>query len=323
MVLIIFPVPVERFSIKDVRPDPFKDRYKSLFKYKKMPKVELRYNLREQVKNMKSDILKVETKDVSKTRWPKNNHLVIHDRQIFSLGDKLSDKNSADTITHKFFIQGPTEGFDRDLYSPKFFKRDLRRNNKDDPAQPEYLTDTPDPLEAKTFSLETLIENLIGNNFERKPDGEIALKGQLNESRAISEVTNTTENISNNTDTKNNTEITCIVSLNMTNENLDENKYEENPVIKKHLDKWKNYTFNEMIAALSKRIDKQNNTSLELMKDASRDKIEVTITGHINLKEKDNLSVMDEPIVKEHKNKTKTVSDSDCRKENATEEVSG
>ncbi|XP_063828415.1 uncharacterized protein LOC135077796 [Ostrinia nubilalis] len=307
----------ERSSVKDMRPDPFKDRYKSLFKYKKMPKVELRYNLREQVKNMKSDILKVETQDVSKTRWPKTNHMVLREQQTYNLGDKSNEPKSTDIGSNKFFIQGPS--IERDLYSPKFFKRDLRRNLKDDiDVQSEYLTELPDPLEPKTFSLETLIDNLIGNNFARKSDGEIEFKEPHNDSQAISQIITTTENTINDTNTtKDNKEITCVVSLNMTNENLDENKYEESPIIKKHLDKWKNYTFNEMIAALSKRIEKQNNTSLEIMKDASKDNIEVTITGPMdNLKDKDNLNVIEDTNMKKATNSTqKITSTTDSNKE--------
>lgn len=44
-----------------------------------MPKVELKYNLREQVRTMKSAKLKIESVDVSKTRWP-------HPKQSHQIG---------------------------------------------------------------------------------------------------------------------------------------------------------------------------------------------------------------------------------------------
>jgi hypothetical protein len=231
--------------------DPLKDIYKTLFKYKKMPRVELRYNLREQVKNMKSDVFKHETNDISKTRWPKTHHRIFHDQKIYS-NEKRSDKKATDSSKATFFHTDP------DSYTSKYFKRDLRRSEHSEQNDQLFGIDGK-TIPDKGFSIETLIENLIGNSFEGANDTKIERKVDLN--NVANNTTNNTGNKETNTANK-----MCIYSMNLTNENRDENLYLDDGRVADVVKKWSNYTFSQMIAALSKQIDIQNNTSMEMVK---------------------------------------------------------
>lgn len=268
-----------------MRPDPFKDRYKILFKSKKMPKVELRYNLREQVKNMKigSDLLKVETKDVSKTRWPKGKQL-FNDQQVYKANEKQHERRIAES--------GISPGVNGAApFTSKYFKRDLRRNEKDDiDVEVDSLTEIPDPLDNKNFSIETLIENLIGKNFEGKRDTDAGSDIYEDSKGNVStEVTPSNDSIHSPDIYKTANESPCVMSMNMTNQNVEENKYlEDSAIVKERMDQWKNYTFNEMITALSKRIEKQNNTSMEIMRQATRNDIELVLENSTNVFKGDN-----------------------------------
>lgn len=236
---------VDQSVFRDLHPDPFKDRYKTIFKYRKSPKVHLRYNLREQVKNMKSDVIKIEKIDVSKTRWPG-----IEKKQFF-LEAPVSDKP-----LHSY----PSLGIsvDHPQYPNRFFKRDTAKNNAN-------ILDEVDIVSEKSFLLENLIENLIETSFgPLQNDTELDLSLNVdyyNDSLTTHEpVTLPSKRhlvpkmiIINET--------TNVVSINNTDENIDNNKYTG---VVKGDNTYKN-VYNEMITKLSKHIDNQNNHSMELM----------------------------------------------------------
>lgn len=230
---------------RDLHPDPFKDRYKTIFKYRKSPKVHLRYNLREQVKNMKSDVIKIEKIDLSKTRWPG-----IEKKQFF-LEAPVSEK-----ALHSY----PTLGIsvDHPQYPNRFFKRDTAKNNA-------KLLDEIDIVSEKSFLLENLIENLIESSFgPLQNDTELDLSLNVD---YYNDSFTTSESIT--LPSKRNlvpkmiiiNETTNVVSINNTDENIDNNKYTG---VAKEEDAYKN-VYNEMITKLSKHIDNQNNHSMELM----------------------------------------------------------
>lgn len=306
-------VPTERASVKDMRPDPFKDRYKILFKYKKMPKVEFRYNLREQVKNMKSDILRLETKDISKTRWPNGNHMMFNEQPIFkaSVNEKNERKTpDGGTKSTKFFVSDTD--VNSDTYTSKYFKRDLRNNPKN-----EDNVET-DPLDRKNFSIETLIENLIGNNFEGKRDIDVESDIIIIDSKENTS-TKVPTSIKEPPTVNMSSDMTCVVPVNVTDQNLDENRYIDDPLVKERMNKWKNYTFNEMIAVLAKRIEKQNNTSMEIMKQISTNNIEIAVETTMKSPE------IEENIPPEHsvshKNFTDTIQSGNVSNKSESENV--
>ncbi|XP_026726540.1 uncharacterized protein LOC113492983 isoform X2 [Trichoplusia ni] len=280
---VAMPVPavLENNVGSNLRPDPFKDRYKILFKYKKMPKVELKYNLGEQVKNMKSDVLKPENVDVSKTRWPMNKI----DRRLG--GQRMYNEPHVQkgTTNPRYFM---TMFPDKDIasYPPKYFKRELPVNtnneNKSDSnvdIKAIYVVGKSE-AENSGFSLEKLIDSLIESSFDSnntdlsKNVSEIEIETSislpiLNDSVIIKEHSTIVNN-----------ETTNVLSMNFTNENVDKNKYTE-----EFLEGNNSKAFSQMIATLAKRIDKQNNTSLEMMR---------RITGEFEFET--NVTTTDRPV---------------------------
>lgn len=230
---------------RDLHPDPFNDRYKAIFKYRKIPKVHLRYNLREQVKNMKSDVIKIEKFDVAKTRLP-----AIEKKQFF-LEAPVSDK-----AIHSYPPMGIS--VDNPQYRNKFYKRDTAKNN-------ENVLDEIDIVSDKSSMLENLIENFIKSSFRSLPN-DTELDFSVNVDYYNNSFTKT-EPIT--LPSKRNlvpkmiiiNETTNVVSINNTDENIKNNKYTE---IAKEEETYKN-VYNEMITKLSKHIDNQNNHSMELM----------------------------------------------------------
>ncbi|KAG6442948.1 hypothetical protein O3G_MSEX002602 [Manduca sexta] len=218
----------------NIRPDPFKDKYKSLFKYKKMPKVELRYNLREQVKNTKSDVLKSGSVDVSKTRWPQTKHNKLNG---YTMLHDIREIHPSSAKQKKFFISSLPE---KDLvtYPIRYFKRDL---TKIDEKLNVTVNLNKEVFTNSTFSLETLIDNMIENFLTNNT------VAKLDESNKTTSIEMSTEYFNE----------TNIVLINSTNENFENSKYTEAI----------NYTkvFNELIAKLSKKIERRNNTSMEIM----------------------------------------------------------
>ncbi|XP_049887809.1 uncharacterized protein LOC126382110 [Pectinophora gossypiella] len=247
----------DKESFQELHRDPFRDRYQSIFKYKKTPKVHLRYNLREQVKHMKSDVIKIEKIDVSKTRWPAG------EKKQFFLETQNEEKTGANP--NKFFPavmldNGPVQ------YQSKFFKRDLTKKY----APPEDNIDEVEKLVTnKTFSLENLIENLIESSFgplvnDTELDLNVNLDYALDNNNSATTIEPITLPNKRSIFDKNMmiiiNETTNVMGLNETNQNLDMNKYTDDT----KNEMFKNI-FNDMIASLSKHIEKNNNNSMEMM----------------------------------------------------------
>lgn len=254
---LMFSVPTqsENSMSTNMRPDPFKDRYKFLFKYKKTPNLELKYNLGEQVKNMKSEVMKNENSDVSKTRWPMNKF----DRRIggSSIQNKADVQKSA--TNNKYFVS-LFPGKDAS-YPPKYFKRELTNNtNGEVDIKAIYVVGKTDS-ENNVFSLEKLIDSLIENSFDKNATSTDAggeTKTLLNQTNVEIEELNDVQkdNLSSHSMKKE----TNIISMNFTNEKVDKNKYSDDFMMNN------SKKFGEMIATLSKGIEIQNNTSMEIMK---------------------------------------------------------
>ncbi|XP_075979997.1 uncharacterized protein LOC142979122 [Anticarsia gemmatalis] len=244
------PTNTEKSVPVNLRPDPFKDRYKILFKYKKMPKVELKYNLGEQVKNMRSDVLKKDNVDVSKTRWPQN-----------KINYRLSGQRvPQDQAGNSNFFMSMFPEKDIINYPPKYFKRELNNASNNDSENMDikaiYVVGKSE-IENTTFSLEKLIDSLIESSFDTN-------KSVNTIDRELEVVTNITSNLMTTikpvTEQIHDNETTNVISINLTNENIDKNKYTD-------INAESNTTaFNQMIATLSKRIDIQNNTSMEMVR---------------------------------------------------------
>ncbi|KAJ0181464.1 hypothetical protein K1T71_003549 [Dendrolimus kikuchii] len=317
---------VERPIYNELLSDPFKDKYKFVFQYKKLPKVQIKYNLREQVRNTKADVLKLESGDVLKSRWPVKRVNKIKENKIYS------NLHMSPISNNKKFFMSLTPG-NEVSDSAKYFKRDTNEVN----IKAIYILENRDKIDQNPgFSLETLIDNLIEDTLVvNKTDNQVNITNgvtnninmyesiqknniQSNDLNKIVEYNdsifynnNATEKYLNqnqidyesdnnqldsstppdavdqldttelesdyysaNQTNKINTGImtvkdisekvkllneTEIVSLNYTNENIKKNLY---------MDDTGNHTniLTDMITNLSKRIEKQNNTSLEMMR---------------------------------------------------------
>lgn len=227
-----------------------------------MPKVELKYNIGEQVKNMKSDAARIDNVDVSKTRWPMNKI----DRRLG--GQRMYNEPHVQkgTTNPRYFM---TMFPDKDIvsYPPKYFKRELPNNTNNENESIDikaiYVVGKSE-TENTAFSLEKLIDSLIESSFDNnntETDVRTENKTTTNETIISNRDLSKAAILVMNKNSTNNNETTNIISMNFTNENIDKNKYTDDLVTGNNTK-----TVSEMIATLSKRIDKQNNTSLEMIR---------------------------------------------------------
>ncbi|XP_045761507.1 uncharacterized protein LOC123864854 [Maniola jurtina] len=243
------------------RPNPFKEL---VLKYKKVPKLEMKYNLREQVKNKNSEKLNKEKNiDISKTRWPSNKHL-LHGKSPFHR--ERNYKKIGDTKQTKFFVSMYPDN-DPLSYSPVYYKKLLakRDNNNGVNVEAMYLYQA----DTANFTLEALIDNLIESSLDKsKKDTRLRLNIELDEDIDKESMTEANINFAdlhflldreNETHSTLNNTAVSIISMNSTNEDIDINKYSHD------MDATNQNTFSEMIASMSKEIEKQNKASMEFL----------------------------------------------------------
>lgn len=239
------PPPIE--PVHAMRHDIFKEKYSMHLKHKKMPSLDLKYKLREQVRNIKSDLLKIEPVDLSKTRWPMNKRNMASTHKTRS---EMEKRAPTDKSNHYML---PTNEYA--AYLLKYFKRDIAKslNSDDEGVKAIYLfenvdSSTENNSTVTAISLETLIDNLIKNRFNTT----LHAAKNVTKSNTVADERKRKENT-----TKVVTERTGYVvnKTNLANETV--NIISISPSTNK---------FNEMIINLSKRIEKQNNTSIEIAK---------------------------------------------------------
>ncbi|CAG4990968.1 unnamed protein product [Colias eurytheme] len=256
--------PVNEFIL---RPNPFKEL---VLKHKRLPKLEMRYNLREQVKNTKSDKLKGDGVNLSKTRWPLNKQ-VFHSKQPRS--EIKHFKGNDDTRQTKFFASMFTE-HEPVNYTPKYLRKYLtKRENGDVNLEALYLYKT----DSANFSLETLIDNMIDKSLDENAESAtVDLNVYMNnESEASTETTRKVlRNVDNDNEIREHKVGLDVISLNSSNETVDRNKYQEDSGIQDGVNK----SVIEMIEKLSQEIDKQNNITIEIVEKLTGSKVETTLS---------------------------------------------
>lgn len=234
---------------------------------------------------MKSDAMKNEHVDVSKTRWPLNKV-----NPHFN-GRAHSDARDKSNFFMSMFLDKEVTN-----YPPKYFKRELTNSTNEDEdgldIKAIYVVGESPP-ENTTYSLESLIDNLIKSSFENKTTTPVTQNSTIITNETSSSILDNigdiikenvtikpvvTEQIPNN-------ESTRIISMNFTNENVDKNKY-----IKTNTEHVTS-KFSDMIASLSKKIDMQNNTSLEMMRRMSSDIDFDSTTPKLNSSQTQNTTV--------------------------------
>ncbi|KPJ14866.1 hypothetical protein RR48_02192 [Papilio machaon] len=257
--------------------NPLKDRYKMVFKYKRLPKVEMRYNLREQVKNVKTDKQKHENYDMSNQRWPKGKHW-IHSRQLiegippFKIDDNRSKKY------YMFTENDPTK-----YTSPKYFKRDASKFTNEEAINVEtlylYQTDTDSP----NMSVESVIDNLIESSFEGL-NNLVSMEDNNTLNQSVNEKTSTVSNmyraknaIVQNGTFVNTTEFKDSLKFYFTTtaSTLEETTIQNENVDDPNIILQSKANFLDVIAKMSNKIEQQNNASIEIIN---------RMTGHNNLK---------------------------------------
>ncbi|XP_028035908.1 asparagine-rich protein-like [Bombyx mandarina] len=282
----IIAIPETDF-MKELRPDPFKDKYKALLKSRKTPRVELRYNVRDQVKNMKSDALRHENIDLLKTRWPLKKYNKVNGQFVFQ-----NNNDNAPLKSNKFFMTTNQENEVNRNGQSKYFKRDLGNISKVD-LKTVYNVGTIDAaIQNTTLSIETLIENLLEKSFDgNNTDVEINIEinnsnilnhNKLNHSYYPSIVNKTTE----------------MNRTNIYNQNSDDKRSVMNKV----------NNYNELINILSKKIEEQNNTSMEMAN--------VLFGGIISLEDKSNNLNHTENVSNDKAQPTCQFSDTTARNDN-------
>ncbi|XP_059049137.1 uncharacterized protein LOC131844306 [Achroia grisella] len=248
----------EKPSVKDLHLDPFDSRYKIIYSNKKVPKIEFRYDLKQHVNNMKSKSMKLEAIDITKTRWPLNQHNIhVNGPKSYKTEKIIGENRRYDVIQH-------TDFRNKHFYPSKYFKRDIAMKNhgEDIDRKTICLIDKRDSDKDITgFSLETLINNLIDNSFELANNTEFDLNIKRIDPEYIN-VNTDSLNYTREVQSKLNEDAVNIFSKNSTN-SFEEHK-QVNDMNLFREDNFRNI-YNEMIVSLSKQIEKQNNTSLGLM----------------------------------------------------------
>ncbi|XP_013148529.1 PREDICTED: uncharacterized protein LOC106111103 [Papilio polytes] len=257
--------------------NPLKDRYKMVFKYKRIPKVEMRYNLREQVKNVKTDKQKHENYDMSNQRWPKGKHW-IHSRQLVeSIPPLKIDENRAKKY-YMFTENDPTK-----YTSPKYFKRDASKFTNEEAINVEtlyiYQTDTDSP----NMSVESVIDNLIESSFEGLTN-LVSMEANNTLNQSVDEKTSTDSSFyrAKNAVFKNGTYVNTTefrdslkFYFTTTSPPLDETTIQNDNVDDPNIILQSKANFLDVIAKMSNKIEQQNNASIEIIN---------RMTGHNNLK---------------------------------------
>ncbi|XP_060810354.1 uncharacterized protein LOC106141946 isoform X2 [Amyelois transitella] len=234
---------------------PF-DNYKTIYKYRKLPRVHMQYNLREQVKNSKSNTYS----DVGGNRWPLNKIKQVTIPKTYETEPDVATKSPVHFISMPSII-------------PRYFKRDLRSHFKH--ASHENISYAEKiPAEPEKFSLEKLINDLIASSLENLDYSnntdigiEIISKVLDNDTNAM--MYNNKKFISQKEvlDTSSSTmHETTAASLNETADNSNNKSFEyEDDTLQTPKEMFINIYNDDAIESLSKRIDKLNNTSYELI----------------------------------------------------------
>lgn len=116
----------------------------------------MRYNLREKVKNTRSEKIKRDKLDVSKTRWPTSKHLFQGRPLLNNIRHFKKDDDFQKTLFASIFPE--IESANHKLNKNKFLsKRDDKSVNIDSLCV--YTTDA-------NFSIENLIDDLIINSLD-------------------------------------------------------------------------------------------------------------------------------------------------------------
>lgn len=122
-------------------------------KNRRYPKIEMHYNMQEQVKNMISDKLKKFDGDLWKTRWPFNKHKKIISQPDYYIQDEITENNLDlnNLINNNFII------------SSKYFKRSASDKNQ---ISDDYnITNTLEESKFNNISIGSLIESILNNEI--------------------------------------------------------------------------------------------------------------------------------------------------------------
>lgn len=250
--------------VKDLRPDVFKKKYNIIGKHNTASNVNLRY-IQEKVRK---DVKKAELKKGDwKTRWPLNSQNWRNGRRSFSRMEKPLRTQG----TYFAAVLHDNEVLE---YPPKNIKRELAKTVDDNEGNIKafyHLENSLNVTEGKSFSLETLIDNLIKSSFGTNIETTTATVSSKKDATEI-ESKVSIENVLSVNSTGPANETTSVISRNFTNENIERNKYLDTSEIKK------TDSLSEMITILANRIEIENNTSMEIAKKTVKDFDENTLT---------------------------------------------
>ncbi|CAK1541348.1 unnamed protein product [Leptosia nina] len=257
--------PLNEFTL---RPNPFSEL---VFKQKRLPKLKMRYNLREQVKNTKPSKLKRDSVNLSKTRWPLNKQ-VFHSKQP---RNEIKHYKRNDDTTQANFFTSMLQEQDETNYTPKYFKKYLtKRENGNVNVEALYLYKT----DSANFSLENLIDNMIEGSLDGNTNNvKLNLSMRMNNSNdLLAEFTSKTlrnvhERDFNATEYNNDFRV---VSLNSDDKTTD---YHSNAKLTQMDDK-NNASVTDMIEKMTSEIEKQNNISIKIVEQIIGSKLDLLPT---------------------------------------------
>ncbi|CAG5053657.1 unnamed protein product [Parnassius apollo] len=236
-----------------------------VLKYKRLPKVEMRYNLREHVKTMKSDKAKSENNDMSSQRWPKGKHW-LQSRQLL---ESIPLSKVVDSKAKKFYMF--TENEPEKGIPPKYLKRDLTTSSSEDGINVEslYVYQTETKIDSSNYSVEAMIENLIESSFEGLTnlvnlETNNTLNNSVDENSSVFLYPVRNESLENSNNTEKiyyNETIPNFLYKKIDRKTLDQNGNGNDTNITQSSQR----EFLEIITKMSNKIEKQNNNSIDII----------------------------------------------------------
>ncbi|XP_046975479.1 uncharacterized protein LOC124541603 [Vanessa cardui] len=231
-------------------PNPFREL---VFKYRKVPKLEMRYNLREKVKKTRSDKMKTNKLDMSRTRWSMN--------KLFGAKHLLNKirhyKKDADA-SRTFFASMFPEIEALSTQQKSLAKREDGSSFNVD-ALYIYKTDA-------NFSVEKLIDDIIINSLDNNNVDMKINKRMHIDDKAITTTDTSTDifdgNIIETTVTDSFYETTTVDRILMSSTQTDTYAINHIPNINETAN---NKTYLEEIATMSEEIQKNNNITIDII----------------------------------------------------------
>ncbi|XP_064076852.1 uncharacterized protein LOC113392722 [Vanessa tameamea] len=249
-------------------PNPFREL---VFKYRKVPKLEMRYNLREKIKKSRSDKIKSNKLDMSRTRWSMNKQFYGGKQLLNKIRLYKKDADASRTFFASMFPE-------IEALSTQQKSLVKREDSSGFNVDALYIYKTH-----ANFSVDKLIDDIIINSLD---DNNVNMKMNKRmhfDDKAITTTETSGDivdgNVSETTVTDNVYETTTVDEILMSSTQPDRNIINHIPHINLTTN---NKTYLEEIAIMSEEIEKNNNITIDIINRLTGGRILINKTKNNN-----------------------------------------